>query len=334
MLKRERPYISDQEGTSEEGETDDDINESEHEETLKVMRKLLSKAKQVTSKQGRKRKNNDEHSTSKKQVKSAPTRRKPSREVKRWENSEVSKLIEMLEERTRLWDVFHPNYHMREKREKALKEIEDELGASPSDVKAKIMSLRAQLGREIAKVAKTKSGQSTNELHKPNWVFWEQLQFLRPVMQPGKSRDNLKSSSLQSHSEAAEGINEFEEISFGTVKEKSTPKESKENKKTMECKKQELLEACINVLKEPIARPNQQCHFTQYVSEKLQKFDGRTRVIAEKRITNILFDLEINGVSDQILSTNVNLINNEYNHSYSEDNNNNGQFSYMVMLQQ
>ena len=57
-------------------------------------------------------------------------------------------------------------------------------------------------------------------------------------------------------------------------------------------------------------------------------------MIAEKRITDILFDLEINGVSNQILSTNVNLINNEYNHSYSGDSNSNGQFSYMAMLQQ
>ena len=34
-------------------------------------------------------------------------------------------------------------------------------------------SLRAQLGREIAKVNKTKSGQATNELCQSNWVYWE-----------------------------------------------------------------------------------------------------------------------------------------------------------------
>ena len=111
-------------------------------------------------------------------------------------------------------------------------------------------------------------------------------------------------------------------------------KEGKENKKAMECKKQELLETCINVLKEPMSRPTQQCHFSHYVSEKLQKFDRRTRVIAEKRITDILFDLEIDGASKQILSTNMDLINNEYNYSYSVDSSSNRQFSYMTMLQQ
>ena len=91
MATTDRPCISDQ-AASDEGETDDDINNSENEETLKVMKKLLERAK-VALKQGKKRKNDDEHSTAKKEVKTKSTRHKSSREIKRWENDEVIKLL-------------------------------------------------------------------------------------------------------------------------------------------------------------------------------------------------------------------------------------------------
>ena len=58
--------------------------------------------------------------------------------------------------------------------------------------KTKITSLRTQIGREINKVRKKKSGQAATDNYESNWVFWEKLQFLIPVMQAGKSRDNLR----------------------------------------------------------------------------------------------------------------------------------------------
>ena len=81
---------------------------------------------------------------------------------------------------------------MRDKRDQAYKDIETQLGVSVAAVKAKIVNLRSQLGREISKCNKIKSGQGVNEVYKPSWAFWDKLQFLRPVMQAGKSRDNLR----------------------------------------------------------------------------------------------------------------------------------------------
>ena len=63
-----------------------------------------------------------------------------------------------------------------------------------SEIKAKLMKLRSQLVRDINESTKTKSGQSANELYKPTWMYWEKLQFLCPVIQLGKSRDNLQDS--------------------------------------------------------------------------------------------------------------------------------------------
>lgn len=85
------------------------------------------------------------------------------RKCKRFErlnNDEVSMLINLLEESPCLWDVFQKDYSKHD-------EITDTELASPLDtatdsVKAKI---RAQLGRELDKVNKIKSDQSTNELY-------------------------------------------------------------------------------------------------------------------------------------------------------------------------
>ena len=71
-------------------------------------------------------------------------------------------------------------------------EIKTELSVPVNKIKAKLLKLRSQLGREINKTSKTKSGQGTDELYKPTWVYWEKIQFLRPVMQPRKSRDSLQ----------------------------------------------------------------------------------------------------------------------------------------------
>ena len=49
--------------------------------------------------------------------------------------------------------------------------------------------MRAQLGLEIGKVKKTKSGQATYELYQTSRIHWERLQFLANQMQSGGTRD-------------------------------------------------------------------------------------------------------------------------------------------------
>jgi hypothetical protein len=66
----------------------------------------------------------------------------------------------------------------------------------------------------------------------------------------------------------------------------------KSKKNDLEMKRQELLSTCINVLKEPA--PSQQaapiqCPFSLYVAEKLSQFNQMTRMVAEKRISDVLF---------------------------------------------
>ena len=110
---------------------------------------------------------------------------------RRWCDTEVDRLIELLEERPCLWDVLCKGYHVREKRERAYEEIENELEIDLNDIKTKIVGLRSQLERELSKTNNKKSGQALNENYKSNWISWDSLQFLVQVMQAGKSKDNL-----------------------------------------------------------------------------------------------------------------------------------------------
>ena len=97
----------------------------------------------------------------------------------------------------------------------------------------------------------------------------------------------------------------------------------------MELKKQELLATCINILKEPPVKALDEskpapCHFSLYVSEKLAQSDKRTRAIAEKRITDVIFDLEFNSTT---AFTNIISSNNNLGHNFGSANAMNTQFN-------
>ena len=67
----------------------------------------------------------------------------------------------------------------------------------------------------------------------------------------------------------------------------------------MEARKENFLSNCVEVLREtthPQPKPlpiKEQCSFSKYVSEKLVTFDQMSRMIAEKRIIDILFQIEM-----------------------------------------
>lgn len=94
---------------------------------------------------------NSEESQKEKTSKKKPTRK--------WTDHEVETLIDILEQQTCLWDVFSKEYHLKEKRAQAYKILQDELvDITLSDIKTKIIGLRSQLNREVAKTSKRKSG--------------------------------------------------------------------------------------------------------------------------------------------------------------------------------
>ena len=95
----------------------------------------------------------------------------------------------MSEEKSCLWDVFDKEYTKRDFKEIAYTKIASSLDTNVESIKAKINGLRAQFGREVAEVNKTKSGQSTDELYLSSWIHYNCLSFPLRVIKSSKSRD-------------------------------------------------------------------------------------------------------------------------------------------------
>ena len=199
---------------------------------------------------------------------------------KDWTDEEISLLIDMLEEKPCLWDVFDKEYTKLDIKEIAYTEKASSLDTNIESIKAKINGLRAQLGREVAKVNKTKSGQSTDELYASSWIHYDCLSFLLPVIKSSKSRDTLKRKNEEENEEV-------EETRFSTPGLKI---------KTIAERKTELLSKCTEAITKKPAESADSKHsaFALYVvDEKLSQLGKRDRRIAEKRISDVLFEVEM-----------------------------------------
>ena len=121
-------------------------------------------------------------------------------------------------------------------------------------INAKIKVLRAQLGSEVAKVNKTKSGQSTGELYASRWILYDLL----PVIKSSKS-------TLKHKNEENE---QLEETRFSAPGLK---------KKAMAERKIELLSKCTEAItKTPVeSADSKHSAFALYIDEKLSQLGKR-----------------------------------------------------------
>ena len=115
---------------------------------------------------------------------------------KDWTNDEISLLIYMLQANLCLWNVYHTDYTKRGMKDIAYKEITILLDTNIPLTKTKINSLKAHLVQTDAQKKSTKSGQSTAELYWRNWIHYDKLAFLFPVIGASKSRDTLKKNTF------------------------------------------------------------------------------------------------------------------------------------------
>ena len=83
--------------------------------------------------------------------KSTPKRKGNKVRTRRWTDEETDILIDMFEESACLWDIFSKDYHMKDKRDKAYEKIQEKLDIPITQIKNKIIGLRSQLSREVAK---------------------------------------------------------------------------------------------------------------------------------------------------------------------------------------
>ena len=211
--------------------------------------------------------------------------------AKDWKEDEVSMLIKLLQERPSLWDVFKNDHSKLDVKDTAYKEIAKVFGCNITSIKGKINGLRAQYGREMAKVTKTKSGQCTDELYVSNWEHYQSLEFLQPEMKSSNSKITLKQSN-----------GDLDEIECAEVKAYLGSK-----KKPLAEKKIELLTKCTDAITNSTLIESQgikRSSFTTYVEENVSVFNKRQRTITEMKTNDVLFKLPIS-VGNESIDRNI-----------------------------
>ena len=138
--------------------------------------------------------------------------------------------------------------------------------------------MRAHLRRELVKEKNTKSVQSTDNLYSGNWVYYNKLASLLPVIGECKSRDTLNLANLQE--------NDNEASTWGTpaVKRKKIAK-----------RKLKLLSKCAAAITGNAKAPKKEkfSAFSLYIKEMLSQLDKHRSRVAEKCISNVLFQIEM-----------------------------------------
>lgn len=145
-------------------------------------------------------------------------------------------------------------------------------------IMTQLTSLRATLGQNMKKKNHTKSGQGTDELFTPSWIFFKQLQFLVPVMEARQSKDTCSFKKTDADNE---------------VKDDTPLKNRPSNKfKDLEKTKHNLMQECLNVMQTTPNTCAEEDTFGRFIAHKLASFDRYKKAMAEKKITELLFDLE------------------------------------------
>ena len=206
----------------------------------------------------------------------------------------VDKLIDLYEVRPCLWDIADPTYSKRNVKEKALSEIKEQLGMEITAIKAKWNSLRAQHRWELAKENKTKSGQSADDLYESSWQYMEKMRFVEQVKKTAQSTSTLKLSESSLSAEVSDTEIDLQDDSFNSS-EPLVEKSSKRKRPNINKQKSKLIAKCTDVLDRPKAQtlPTKETPdpFALYISEQLKSLEKRRRLLAEKRINDVLFEL-------------------------------------------
>ncbi|EDO33387.1 predicted protein [Nematostella vectensis] len=251
--------------------------------------------------------------------------------VRRWLSHEVEQLIDLFEERPCLWDVSNKEYYQKGNRQRAEEEIAEQMGITLNDVKSKIKSLRSQLGREIYKIRTSENYVPIWIFwHKLQFLAdvmregrkRDSMRVSMAIASPDRVPDIKRNDSPVEVDNKCEVVHLNEPIdeviptltqAVHRPPKKRKPEETPPRELTPRPQNGNLqqstpssLATCIQqILKEQTPRAEQrdhtpqtdyrgaQCAFSVYISERLRKFDRRTRIIAEKRITDILFELEM-----------------------------------------
>lgn len=213
---------------------------------------------------------------------------KSSRE---WDDHEVEILIDFYKEHNFLWDHHMEQYKDRNLRDATLNKLLDMLsGRTIEDIKNHWHTLKTIFDRENKREEGSKrSGAGTDSVYKPNWKFYDSMQFTKEC----KDIDNSVSTLTTADNENDLGITS-----------KKRKKESNQMNDQIAEARMEFYKQAVQVLKGPEEHKSSDnidprpcmreiSAFGQVVQETLARFDPMQRVLARKRINDVLYEVEM-----------------------------------------
>ncbi|XP_071639782.1 uncharacterized protein [Temnothorax longispinosus] len=238
-----------------------------------------------------------------------------------WDQEICIQLINEYKNKEVLWNPRDSAYYNKIKKEDAWRELAEKTGKSSEEVKKKIESLKGSYRREKTRVKTSMgTGKGRHEIYKSKWFAYESLQFLEDKDEPRRTISNLQTvSDNEGTSNETFDENEERELERSQIIEDSINsqtlateqltdethcqnKEFKSPKKHPAKKRKTdedpIITEALGYLRQTTAVSQQrkdQCSlFGDYIADKLRTFNNRLRAIAQNRISNILFELEMN----------------------------------------
>lgn len=221
-------------------------------------------------------------------------------EVNAEEGEVLRNFIETYEALPELWNPTNPMYLNKTKRNIALDillniYVKVKPGASRADVRRKINTLRCNYRKELKKIVSSKrSGSSTDEVYQPtSWVFYA-LQFLDKFEQPVNA--NVRQVDEDTHDGTDSEVHgeQFSTPAAPTASRSSIlpppPPPKKRRLLGPIAKQNELLQKACSYLDQPREPQENIPTIAKAWGEKLNTLDPQQRALAEKAISDILFE--------------------------------------------
>ncbi|CAH1955122.1 unnamed protein product [Acanthoscelides obtectus] len=231
-------------------------------------------------------------------------------------------ITDLYHQRPILWNPRHPSYFNKVKKDDAWREIAEICGRDVKNIQKKVESLKGSYRRERAKVKKsTGTGKGKDETYTSQWFAFDYLRFLDDKDEPRRSINNLQPNSPEDGINTSSEIEDFTdeprnnteieasqndepalETSEGAAPSEIKTKTFKSPKKRAVKRRKEEEDPRImqafgylqNVASGSASNKRDDCSvYGEHVANKIRKFDDRLKSLAQHRINNILFDLEM-----------------------------------------
>lgn len=221
-----------------------------------------------------------------------------------WDQEKCLKLITEYKNLGLLWNPRDRTYYNKLKKENAWKILAEKIECSIEEVKKKIESLKGSYRREKTRVKRSRGkGKDRQEIYESRWFAYHHMHFLneknfRTVSDDEESGVNDGLCDSKDFEVDEEIIGSQAEEGIDGIRRKKKVKSSK--RRSLKRKKIEVDSRTMDGyehLQEVTTTSNQgkdQCSlFGDYIAEKLRKLDNCRCAVAQYRISNVLFELEM-----------------------------------------